>query len=57
MPALGFQATHLGEPKRIAWMAGACGLASMNMLVRHVSVYALFYGAAALGLVLGCWYE
>jgi len=38
-----------------AWGAGGAGLIAMLLLGRRVSVYALLYGAAALGFVWG-WY-
>jgi hypothetical protein len=55
LPALAVQAGKLGVPAAVAWAAGACGVGAMLLLGRRVSVYALLYMAAAVGLLWG-WY-
>jgi len=55
LPALAVEARHLGVGGAVAWAAGATGLVCVLLLRRRVSVYALVYAAAALGLLWG-WY-
>lgn len=55
LPALAVQARHLGVDAHDAWAAGLLGIPSIVLLGRRVSVYALLYVAAALGLFWG-WY-
>ncbi|MBS2029864.1 MAG: PTS system mannose/fructose/sorbose family transporter subunit IID [Deltaproteobacteria bacterium] len=54
-PALAHDALRLGVAPSAAWAAGGAGLLAMLLLGRRVSVYALLYGAAALGFLWG-WY-
>lgn len=55
LPALAVQARHLGVAPVEAWAACLLAVPSILLLGRKVSVYALLYAAATLGLLLG-WY-
>jgi mannose PTS system EIID component len=55
LAALDVQAPHLGVTHLQAWGAWAVGAASVLLLGRRLSVYALLYAAAALGMLWG-WY-
>lgn len=55
LPALAVEARHLGLATHDAWAAALIGMGCIGLLGRKVSVYALLYAAAALGLLWG-WY-